>query len=108
MGELEGILSLIIGLVIRIGLPVTLTIGILYVLKKLDKRWQKTQIALPVIASSYKSCWKVKNCPEEKRKECPAFQNPEVPCWQTFRANTGLLKENCLGCVVFQNTWVTS
>jgi len=108
MLELKVITNLIMGLVIRIGIPVILSIGILYLLKRLDKRWQKEQITLPVIASSYKACWKVNNCPEEKRKECPAFKHPEVPCWQTFRTNTGLLKENCFGCGVFRDTWVTT
>jgi len=107
MPSLEHILSLIAGLLIRIGLPVTVSLGILYALKKLDKKWQKEQLSLPVIASGYEACWKVKNCPEDQRKACPAFQNPEVPCWQTFKATTGLLKDTCLDCGVFRNSWVT-
>jgi len=108
MLELKVITNVILGLIIRIGLPVILSIGILYVLKQLDKRWQKEQFPLPVIASNYKACWKVNNCSDEKRKDCPAFQHPEVPCWQAVKSHTGLLKENCVGCNVFRNTWVTT
>jgi hypothetical protein len=94
-------LTLVLGLLLRIGIPVAITAGALYLLHRLDKRWQKEALALPVIPAG-KPCWDLKDCPEEKRKNCPAAAQSKMPCWQFFRTRDGVMKEACLGCEVFR------
>ncbi len=90
-----------IGLLLRVGIPLAATVVILLLLRRLDERWQKEAKVLPV-APRGKPCWEVKGCKPEKKKKCPAFAQPKVPCWQVFRTKDGVLKEACLGCEVFR------
>ncbi|HXY75194.1 MAG TPA: hypothetical protein VEH58_07690 [Dehalococcoidales bacterium] len=55
-------------------------------------------------------CWEMSNCPESIRKECPAFKNTEIPCWEiegTYcklddRGATGRDTSICQVCRVHQ------
>ena len=98
---MEPVVTIVLGLLLRIGIPVAMTALIFYLLRRLDERWQKEALAIPVI-SSQRPCWEMKGCAEEKRKNCLASARPNVPCWQVFRTNNGLLREDCLGCDVFR------
>jgi hypothetical protein len=99
---MENVLTFVLGLLLRIGIPVAVTALIFFLLRRLDERWQKEALAIPVISSSERSCWEVKSCSEEKRKNCPASAQPNIPCWQVFRTKNGLLREECLECEVFR------
>jgi hypothetical protein len=98
---MDTLLTFVLGLLLRIGIPVAVTALVFFLLRRLDERWQKEALAVPVI-SSQRPCWEIKGCSEEKRKDCPASQQAGVPCWQVFRTKKGLLKEECLGCDVFR------
>jgi len=98
---METVLTFVLGLLLRIGVPVAVTALIFFLLRRLDERWQKEALAIPVISSSQRPCWEIKSCPEEKRKNCPASAQPNVPCWQVFRTKNGRLREECLECDVF-------
>ncbi len=98
---MDTVLTIVLGLLLRIGIPVTVTALIFYLLRRLDERWQKEAKAIPVI-NSLRPCWEIKGCSEEKRKNCKASTQPDVPCWQLFRTPKGLLREDCLGCKVFR------
>ena len=98
---MDTVLTFVLGLLLRIGIPVTVTALIFFLLRRLDERWQKEALAIPVI-SSQQPCWEIKGCSEEKRKHCPASATPNIPCWQVFRTKNGLLREECLGCDVFR------
>jgi hypothetical protein len=103
MEGLTTILTVVLGLIVRIAVPLALTIGLIYLLRRLDRRWKKEALSVPVIAAGGKPCWEVKGCSESQRKDCPvATERPSVPCWQFFRSKTGLLREDCLGCTVFR------
>jgi hypothetical protein len=93
----------ILGSLLRIGIPVAITAVILYLLNRLDKRWQKEAIITPVIPTG-KPCWEVKGCSAQKMKNCPAASQPYVPCWQVFRGKDGVLKDACLECEVFRQS----
>jgi hypothetical protein len=99
---MNTILTFVIGLSVRIVLPVGLTLLVFFFLRRLDQRWQKEALQLPVVSPGQKPCWEVRNCPEEKRSQCAAARQPKVPCWQVFRTRDGVMKENCLGCAVFR------
>ncbi len=106
MNGLNTFLTVALGLILRIGIPVALTAGIIYLLRRLDQRWQKEALSLPVVAPTGKPCWEVKECPEAKHKACLAAAQPEVPCWQVFRSKNGILREDCLSCEVFRQASV--
>ena len=101
MTDMKAFFLFLLGMVLRIGIPVALTIAVIALLRRLDRRWQKESLALPVIRSG-KPCWEVKGCSEEKKKNCPAAAQPDIPCWQAFRSSNGILKETCLECDIFR------
>jgi hypothetical protein len=43
-------------------------------------------------------CWEVRKCAADHRPACPAFQHPEVACWQATKESLGRLKSECLNC----------
>jgi hypothetical protein len=98
---METVFMFLLGLLLRIGLPVVVTGLIFFVLRRLDERWRKEALAIPVMSTSQRPCWELKGCPEEKRSNCPASSQKNTPCWQVFRTKNGLLREECLECEVF-------
>ena len=91
----------VLGILLRIGVPVALTILVIALLRRLDQKWQQESLALPVIPAG-KRCWEVKGCSKGQMEKCPAVAQPDVPCWQVFRSKDGTLKDTCLGCDVFR------
>ncbi len=103
MNGVESFLSFIIGLFVRIGLPVGITLVMFWLLNRLDARWQNEAAdAQAKVAVKTVCCWEKRGCDPEKRAACPAYLNQELPCWQVFRSKGGPMKEACLSCKVFQ------
>ncbi len=98
---MDTVMTFLLGLLLRLGLPIAVTILVIALLHRLDKRWQKQALALPVIPAG-KPCWEIEDCPAKNREECPVPAHPGVPCWQFFRTKDGVMKEACLGCDVFR------
>ena len=98
---MDVILTFLVGLLLRLGLPILVTALVFALLHRLDKRWRDEALALPVVPMG-KRCWEIKGCSEEQKKNCPAPAQPNVPCWQVFRAKDGTMKEACLGCDMFR------
>jgi hypothetical protein len=104
MGNLNELLTIVIGLLMRIGFPMAATLLLILFLRRLDNRWKaeaNDRLLVPVVAGS-KPCWEVKNCSQEQMKSCPVAVQRVSPCWQFFRTEQGALKESCLGCDVFR------
>jgi hypothetical protein len=99
---MDTLFTLLLGLSVRILLPVGLTVLAVALLRRLDRRWQKDVLALPVIDRPAKPCWEVRGCPAESKRACPAAAAPQIPCWQFFRNKDGIMKEDCLTCDVFR------
>lgn len=97
-------LAIIAGLVLRIGLPLVVTIGAVWGLRRLDARWEAEgelhPTALPGADATH--CWEINQCTPERRAECPSYQHPDVPCWELHRATNGDLDTKCLDCAVFR------
>ena len=105
METLTAFLVLLSGLLVRLALPIAVTLLAVYFLRKLDAYWQaQAEIELEARTALIEKpqCWKVKHCYQTQRKECPAFNSPK-PCWQVFRLPNGYLHEECLACQVFLN-----
>ena len=98
---MDIVITFLLGLLLRLGLPLAVTALLLVLLHRLDKRWQKEALALPVVPAG-KPCWEIKDCPKQDKKDCPALLQPDKPCWQVFREKDGVMKEACLGCDVFR------
>lgn len=99
METLTTLFYLIGGLLLRLAIPIAATLLVVLLLRKLDKRWQ-AEAELQPVAVQKPECWKIKNCPPEQVKNCPAAKSP-LPCWQTHRQSNGYLNESCLSCEVF-------
>lgn len=98
---MDVVLTFLLGILLRLGVPIAITALVLSLLHRLDKRWQKEALALPIVPAG-KPCWEIKGCSEEKKKNCPAAAQSKAPCWQVFRTRDGVMKEACLGCEVFR------
>ena len=94
-------ITVVLGFLLRLGVPVAVTALILGLLYLLDKRWQREALTLPVVPTG-KRCWEVKGCTEDAKKNCPAAAQPDIPCWHVFRSRDGVMKDICLDCKVFR------
>ncbi len=94
--------AFLLGVLLRIGIPVAVTVLVVLLLHNLDRRWQRESMALPTVRPQT-PCWQIKNCAAERRKGCLAAVQSNIPCWQVHRAsNHGLLRQECLNCDVFR------
>ena len=116
---------IIIGMfVLRIGVPLALTIAVGYWLEK-KLRPQETSVAQPdvdgrriipfrnprtAIGSASgpgqvagAQCWEAKNCAPAVRSECAAFKQPNLPCWLALQASGGNVREECFACDFYKS-----
>lgn len=101
MNAIYSALAILIGLVVRVALPVAITILVVSYLHKLDERWQleaENEEPQPDPEQS----WGLLDCPIEQGKISPAIASI-FPCWQMKRLSNGSLNDNCLTCEVFRN-----
>ena len=123
----------IIGLfVLRLGIPLTITVAIAYFLRRLDARWEQEarleqeagratrevaeeeiiytpqpglplQAPIPALFDGFgKPYWETnKDCNPIKMEDCPAHQDPSVPCWQARRQAEGRIPVECYHCEIF-------
>lgn len=110
--DLNAVLAVLVGMLIRFGLPILITAAIVWSLKRLDSRWQaeiteRRERSMEGVAVQKVKCWDLHNCSEVQRKECVAFQNPSIPCWQHYRNGNGELRQECLECEIFRVTPIT-
>lgn len=107
MDTAQGLLLAIGWVLLRFGLPVLVTGLLIWIFSRLDSRWKEDALSgrkamirdgvIPLM-----KCWVFRDCPPEKRRDCLAFQEKYVPCWQVFRDANGNLQNKCLGCDVFR------
>lgn len=101
-------LPLLLGTLLRIGVPVALTVAAAWALRKLDLSWQReaedyrARAGIGRATFELIQCWVLNDCPSEQRERCPAYRERQGPCWQHFRDERGRLTERCLGCQVFK------
>ncbi len=98
---MDVVITVILGVLVRLGIPIAVTALVLGILYMLDKRWQKQALSLPVVPAG-KPCWEIKGCTDAARKNCPAAAQPKTPCWYVFRTRDGVMKDACLDCEVFR------
>jgi len=106
MEWLTSILVVILGLLVRFGIPIAVTLLIILWMRHLDEQWKEQagrDLAVSTLGPRARNpgCWKINNCSLERRSSCPAYANPDMPCWQVYRAKDGRLLDACLGCKIF-------
>lgn len=99
METVVSFLYIIVGLLLRLAIPILGTVLLVYFLRKLDARWQaEAQLQQQAIEKS--ECWKIKGLSSQRAENLEA--NPsEVPCWQVNRLPNGYMRDECLSCQVF-------
>jgi len=106
MAWLKALSIFVTAIGLRFLIPIAVTISVVYVLRKLDARWQEeaeAHLSPSLTAFDGPRCFDVKKCSAEQRENCSAA-NQSQPCWQVFRKeNNGLLDEKCLSCGYFAN-----
>ena len=103
MNDSYSLLAILIGLAVRLALPVAITLIAVYLLRKLDAHWQKqAEYELSHAADEEPESWDLKDCPIEKRSAQP-LATSSLPCWQTHRLPNGYLNEECLSCAIFRD-----
>lgn len=100
MDTMNSFYALLTGLVVRLAIPIGITLIAVIILKKLDVQWQKEADQLPSPAVEKPYCWEISGCDPAASKDCPARTSP-LPCWQYYRLSNGYLNEKCLTCKVF-------
>lgn len=101
METLSAFLAVLIGLLLRLAIPIAGTGILIYFLRKLDAHWQ-AEAQLPSNPAAKIECWNLKGCSPGQRKKCAAISS-QLPCWQVYRQPNGYLQENCISCEVFIN-----
>ncbi len=48
-------------------------------------------------------CWKLTGCPENKRKNCPAYKNSAKPCWMIKMETHPEERDICRNCPVYSH-----
>jgi hypothetical protein len=103
MENIQSTMVVMLGFLLRLAIPIVITILLVVLLRNFDKRWQASAEAIAFAAPKPRNpgCWDVKHCSAEQRATCNAYAHPDTPCWQLKRNSQGLLQQECLGCSVF-------
>lgn len=102
MGAME-VLEVVFGVLLRVLLPLAITLGVALILKRFDDRWRaeslQESIRLAGASGSLQSlnCWDAFGCSAETRAGCRAFSDKSKPCWEIMSAD-GKLQESCKAC----------
>lgn len=99
--DTNTIFALILGLVVRLGLPLLVTLLVVIGLHRLDARWQKeAELERNLLLRGDEPCWKEQGFAMDASAQ---GAESKMPCWQLYRLSNGYLREACLGCEVFIN-----
>ena len=98
-----SLIAILLGLVLRLALPVAITVVPIYFLQRLDTHWQEeAEAELERTIVDKVQCWELKGCSSDSLAACPAPAS-SLPCWQAKRLPNGYLREECLSCVIFRD-----
>lgn len=102
METLTSILVLLTGVVLRLIVPLALTVLVVVALRRLDARWQtQAELERAAMEKGEAVCWKELGLSSKEIQT--RLSSGERPCWQTSRLPNGHLREECLDCEVFRD-----
>jgi len=130
--ESSGVLMIIGLFVLRLGVPLAITIALGYGLSRLDARWKaeggdaappsrlagrpqhvfKSAAGFQALTlqqtfardQAGRPCWDLKDCSEAVLEAIAACESGDVPCWEARRIAEGELPADCRNCEVYQAT----
>lgn len=104
MDPLATVIDMVLGLALRLGLPLIVTAGAIWLLRRVDAGWQREaeQARTQAPPAAGPPCWEQRHCPPERVVVCAAYLDQSRPCWQTLRDPQGNLQQRCLACQLFQ------
>ena len=105
MEWLTTVSAMVLLMLLRVAIPIAVTLTFIKLLKWLDERWKEESDFGDARVSQFRNanCWEINGCPAAQRAKCKAYNNPDKPCWQVFREKNGRLQEHCIGCEVFRH-----
>lgn len=99
METLVSFLYIVVGLLVRLAVPILGTVLLVYLLRKLDKHWQaEAELQQQILEKP--ECWKINGSTPQQTEPREATTS-DLPCWQVNRLPNGYLNEQCLSCEVF-------
>ncbi len=107
MSEVLEALIVLFMFVIRIGLPIAVTLAFgLWLEKRLrpqqeplpDRFRIEPAHALQASKLSGPHCWDVHHCDASKRALCAATRHPDLPCWLALQVEGIKVREQCFTC----------
>ncbi len=99
METLMSFVYIIVGLLVRLAIPILGTVLLVYFLRKLDARWQaEAELRQQTIGKF--ECWKIKGLSPQQAQSSNATA-AELACWQVNRLPNGYMRDECLSCQVF-------
>jgi len=88
------------GLALRLILPLAITSLFVFLLRRLDARWQaEAEAERKLLEKDELPCW-IEQGLSVDEINLRAEKN-QRPCWQIHRLSNGYLRESCLECEVF-------
>jgi hypothetical protein len=97
--------------ILRLGVPLALTLAVGYGLRRLDAKWEaearaqleqeEVPVELKALKTTEKPCWELKGCDEASRAQCPACKSWDIPCWVARLRAAGRLPAECHNCELF-------
>lgn len=95
--------------ILRIGLPLAVTLAFGYWLeKKLNPQEIQIKKEARVTQSGKRGniihlhCWDVKRCEQAQRAQCAAYKHPELPCWLALQVEGDKINEQCFTCALYK------
>lgn len=93
-------LVFVTGVLLRLVVPLVITALVVYILHRLDVRWQaEAEDEHAALVKDEEPCWKEQGLSMNEIKLRAAMN--KQPCWQTHRLANGYLREGCLDCEAF-------
>lgn len=110
--EFANDLTLLAMCVVRIGIPIAITLALGYWLEKKLRSPEESTVH-PVVKNELGRrraakffelhCWDLKGCDTTRRAECAAFQHPDLPCWLALQVEGDKLREECFTCELYKS-----
>lgn len=115
MDWLFGVPVIVGMFVLRLGVPLLITLGVGYLWRRLDAKWQaeaqlkqeldqaldKAAAEPGLLDKAAQPCWSAKECDASVRANCAAPKQPNIPCWLARRRSEGGLPAECYNCDYF-------
>lgn len=108
--ELLNTIFVLAGFLVRIGVPIAITLALGYWLeKKLRPAEEKDDVVIELQRRAAKSpkiiqlhCWDLHRCDAARRAACAAYEHPDLPCWLALQVEGAKVREECFTCALYK------